>query len=151
VTTTACHFADRLITRVRRLGYPLCVGLDPHLPLIPPLFRRGTMSATDPQTAAAVEEFLLTALDRIADRVAIVKPQSAFFEQLGWRGVQVLEHVMTAAHIRGVQVLLCRTGRWKAASSARRAAFCFRRTVQRTMRAGGNTQSTPRWSGRSAS
>jgi orotidine-5'-phosphate decarboxylase len=100
------HFADRLIQRVRQLGHPLCVGLDPHLPGIPPLFRRGSMNKSDSQTAAAVESFLLAVLDRVADRVAMVKPQSAFFEQLGWRGVQVLDHLVAAARARGLLVLL---------------------------------------------
>jgi orotidine-5'-phosphate decarboxylase len=100
------HFADRLIARVRALGHPLCAGLDPHLPLVPPLFRRGSMMPADPQTAAAVEEFTLTVLDRLAARVAVVKPQSAFFEQLGWRGVQVLDHVVRRARDLGMLVLL---------------------------------------------
>lgn len=103
---SGAHFADRLIGRVRQLGHPLCVGLDPHLRLIPPLFRRGTMAASDPHTATAVEELLLAVLDRVAERVAIVKPQSAFFEQLGWRGLQTLERVVAAARSRGLLVLL---------------------------------------------
>ena len=100
------HFGDRVITRVRQLGHPLCVGLDPHLDLIPPLFRRGTMTARDPQTAPAVEAFLSAVLDRIAGRVAIVKPQAAFFEQLGWRGMQVLDRIVAAAHAHELLVLL---------------------------------------------
>ena len=100
------HFADTLIVRVRTLGHPLCVGLDPHLGPIPPLFRRGSMSPGDPQTASAVEEFLLAVLDRVAGKVAVVKPQSAFFEQLGWRGIQVLEKVVARAHECGLLVLL---------------------------------------------
>lgn len=100
------HFGDRLTQQVRQLGHPLCVGLDPHLPLLPPLFRRGSMTCTDPQTAPAVESFLCAVLDRLAGRVAVVKPQIALFEQLGWRGMQVLEHVVAAARARGVLVLL---------------------------------------------
>ncbi len=100
------HFADDLIIRIRALGHPLCLGLDPHLALIPPLFRRGSMERRDPQTAIAVEEFLRAILDRYAGKVAIVKPQSAFFEQLGWRGVQVLEHIAEHARSLGFLVLL---------------------------------------------
>ena len=100
------HFGDMLITRVRALGHPLCIGLDPHLDPVPPLFRRGSMTPRDPQTAAAVEEFLLAVLERIAGKVAVVKPQIAFFEQLGWRGTQVLETVVTRAQERGLLVLL---------------------------------------------
>jgi len=99
-------FADRLILAVRRLGQPLCVGLDPHLERIPLLFRRGEMLPADPRTALAVEGFLLAILDRIAGRVAVVKPQIAFFEQLGWRGLRVLERVVGKARQLGLLVLL---------------------------------------------
>ena len=99
-------FADRLIERVRELGHPLCVGLDPHLAAIPPLFRRGSMAPGDPQTVEAVEDFLTAVIDRIAGRVAIVKPQIAFFEQLGWRGMRLLEAVCGRARTAGLLVLL---------------------------------------------
>lgn len=99
-------FADRLIGRVRDLGHPLCVGLDPHLAPIPPLFSQGTMATDDERTAAAVEAFLMAVLDRIAGRVPIVKPQIAFFEQLGWRGIQVLDRVCRRASEEGILVLL---------------------------------------------
>ncbi len=99
-------FSDRLILAVRRLGQPLCVGLDPHLERIPLLFRRGEMLPADPRTALAVEGFLIAILDRIAGRVAVVKPQIAFFEQLGWRGLRVLERVVRKARQLGLLVLL---------------------------------------------
>ena len=68
----ALHFADSLVARMRELGHPLCAGLDPHRGHLPPLFRRGSMEARDPETAAAVEEFLLAVLDRLDGRVAVV-------------------------------------------------------------------------------
>ena len=52
------NFADRLIGRIRDLGHPLCVGLDPHLAPIPPLFQQGSMAPDDERTAPAVEAFL---------------------------------------------------------------------------------------------
>ncbi len=100
------NFADRLITRIRELGHPLCVGLDPHLNLIPPVFRQGDMSPTAPETATAVEEFLAAVLDRLAGKVAIVKPQIAFFEQLGWRGIRCLERIAVRARERDILLLL---------------------------------------------
>ena len=100
------NFADRLVVRVRELGHPLCAGLDPHLDLIPPVFRRGSMSPRDPESAAAVEVFLGAILDRLAGRVAIVKPQIAFFEQLGWRGIQLLDTIVAKARGLGLLVLL---------------------------------------------
>jgi orotidine-5'-phosphate decarboxylase len=100
------HFADALVTRVRELGHPLCGGLDPHLDLIPPLFRRGSMSPRDPHTVASVEAFLIAVIDRLAGRVAVVKPQIAFFEQLGWRGLQLLEKLVAKARGLDLMVLL---------------------------------------------
>ncbi len=105
-TRPPAHFADRLIGRVRELGHPLCVGLDPHLAPIPPLFAQGSMAPDDERTAGAVESFLEAVLERVADRVAIVKPQIAFFEQLGWRGIQVLDRLCRRAREQGLMVLL---------------------------------------------
>jgi orotidine-5'-phosphate decarboxylase len=100
------NFADAVITRVRSLGHPLCVGLDPHLDLFPPLFRRGSMAAEDPATHAAVAELLFALLERLAGKVAVVKPQSAFFEQLGAAGIELLQQVMQRARELELLVLL---------------------------------------------
>ena len=99
-------FADRAIRATRRLGHPLCVGLDPHLDLLPELFRRGSMSPQDPATADQVEAFLTLVLEKVAGRVAVVKPQIAFFERLGWRGLAALERLVTKARALGLLVLL---------------------------------------------
>jgi orotidine-5'-phosphate decarboxylase len=104
--TPPSSFADSLIERTRTLGHPLCVGLDPHLALIPELFRRGTMAPGDPDTVGSVEEFLEAVIDRIAGRVAIIKPQIAFFEQLGWRGMRMLDAVCRRARDAELLVLL---------------------------------------------
>ena len=100
------HFGDALIERVRALGNPLCVGLDPYLDRIPPLFRDGDMSPGNPLTAPAVEAFLKAVLDRAAGKAAVVKPQIAFFERMGWRGIRALEEVCSHARKCGMLVLL---------------------------------------------
>jgi orotidine-5'-phosphate decarboxylase len=64
------------------------------------------MAPEAPGTAAAVQAFCLAVLDRLAGRVAIVKPQIAFFERLGWRGMQALEAVVAGARERDLLVLL---------------------------------------------
>ncbi len=99
-------FADRFTQSARRLGHPLCVGIDPHLGLIPAVFRAGAMRPGAPDTAAAVERWCLALLDRVAGRVAAVKPQSAFFEALGPPGAVVLARVIAEARTRGLLVLL---------------------------------------------
>jgi orotidine-5'-phosphate decarboxylase len=105
-TSSTIHFGDQLITRVRALGNPLCVGLDPYLDKIPPLFCDGPMTPEDERTAPAVGGFLTAVLDRLEGRVAIVKPQSAFFERMGWRGIKMLDKVVRHAHDRGLLVLM---------------------------------------------
>lgn len=99
-------FADRFTQRARRLGHPLCVGIDPHLGLIPAAFRSGAMLPGAPATAAAVERWCSALLDRVAGRVAAVKPQSAFFEALGPPGAETLARVIAEARVRGLLVLL---------------------------------------------
>jgi orotidine-5'-phosphate decarboxylase len=101
----AC-FGDRVIERMRTLGHPLCVGLDPYLDRIPAPFRRGTMAPQHSETAPAVEEFCCRTIDLIATDVAIIKPQAALFERLGWRGWHVLERVIQYARVAGLLVLL---------------------------------------------
>jgi len=100
------NFADSVITRVRELGHPLCVGLDPHLDLFPPLFRRGSMAAEDPATVVAVSDLLTALLERLPGKAAIIKPQSAFFEQLGAAGIELLQQLMGRARELGILVLL---------------------------------------------
>ena len=104
--TAPQHFADTLIERLRALGHPLCVGFDPFLDRIAPVFRRGSMKPGDPETAVAVEDFFGAVLDRIGGRVAVVKPQIAFFEEMGSDGIAALERLVARARGQGVQVLL---------------------------------------------
>lgn len=100
------HFADRFIEASRRLGNPLCVGLDPHLERIPHGFGVRLDDLSSDATADGVERFFSAVLDSCAGKVPIVKPQVAFFEQLGWRGVRALERLVAHARDRGLLVLL---------------------------------------------
>jgi orotidine-5'-phosphate decarboxylase len=99
-------FGDRVIERMRALGHPLCVGLDPYLERIPSLFRRGGMRPNDADTASAAEEFCCRIVDLVAADVAVVKPQASLFERLGWRGWRALERVIRHARAAGLLVLL---------------------------------------------
>lgn len=65
---------------------PLCAGIDPHRGLV-----ESWGLAYD---LAGLERFALTCVEAFAGRVAAVKPQSAFFEVFGSRGVAVLERVL---------------------------------------------------------
>ena len=99
-------FGDKLIDKIRSIGNPLCVGLDPYLDKIPPLFRDGPMIPADPRTAKATKNFLMSLIDLLEHKIAIIKPQSAFFERMGWRGTQLLEDITSYAQEKGFLVLM---------------------------------------------
>ena len=97
------HFADRLIAAVRRVKNPVLVGLDPRLESLPP----GLLQGDGPGPAAlAFATFCRGVIDVVAPLVAAVKPQAAFFEQLGPHGMVALANVMAYAAAKGLLVIL---------------------------------------------
>ena len=77
---------------------PLCAGIDPHASLL------ASWGLTD--DVAGLERFTMTAVEALAGEVAMVKPQSAFFERHGSGGIAVLERAVRAARELGALVLL---------------------------------------------
>ena len=77
---------------------PLCVGIDPHAGLL------AQWGLDD--SPAGLETFALTVVEALADRVAVLKPQSAFFERHGSAGIAALEKAVAAAREAGALVLL---------------------------------------------
>ncbi len=77
---------------------PLCVGVDPHAALL------GAWSL--PDSAAGLERFALTVVEALADRIAVLKPQSSFFERFGSAGIAVLERTIAEARDAGALVIL---------------------------------------------
>lgn len=77
---------------------PLCIGIDPHDALL----RRWGLGV-DPDGLARFSEIAVAAL---AGRVAVVKPQSAFYERFGSRGIRVLESTIRHFKDYGTLVLL---------------------------------------------
>ena len=90
-------FGARLHRSVNERG-PLCVGIDPHPAL---LARWGLRDDVD-----GLRQFAQTVVDALGDRVAVVKPQSAFFERFGSQGVAVLESTIRQLRDYGSLVLL---------------------------------------------
>jgi orotidine-5'-phosphate decarboxylase len=90
-------FGARLHEAVRSRG-PLCAGIDPHAAL---LHDWGLDDDLD-----GLERFALTAAEALAPRVAVVKPQSAFYERFGSRGIAVLERLVVTCRDAGALVLL---------------------------------------------
>nr|WP_275125266.1 orotidine-5'-phosphate decarboxylase [Streptomyces sp. SID4937] len=77
---------------------PLCVGIDPHASLLT------SWGLND--DIAGLERFTRTVVEALADRVAVLKPQSAFFERFGSRGIAVLEKAVEEARAAGALVLM---------------------------------------------
>jgi orotidine-5'-phosphate decarboxylase len=103
-------FIDVLVERIEKVGTPLCVGLDPSLALMPSSFLDRFGITPDTADLAAGAEALfhynLQVLDAVADRVVVVKPQSAYFELFGAHGMRALERSIAAARDRGLLVIL---------------------------------------------
>lgn len=95
------HFADRLARAVQRCGNPVLVGLDPRVDQLP-----ASLGAKGQPAAAAVLEFCRRVIDVVAPLVAAVKPQAAFFEQLGPAGMTALGAVIEHARDQGLLVVL---------------------------------------------
>jgi orotidine-5'-phosphate decarboxylase len=99
------HFADQLAAAVKRTGNAVCVGLDPRAKNLP-----ADILAADDQSPAALADaytrFCNGVIDVVAPLVPIVKPQAAFFEELGPSGAAALSHVIDHAHSRGLLVIV---------------------------------------------
>ncbi|MCW8383001.1 orotidine-5'-phosphate decarboxylase [Streptomyces justiciae] len=92
---------DSFGTRLRRAmdeRGPLCVGIDPHASLLT------EWGLND--DVAGLERFSRTVVEALADRVAVFKPQAAFFERFGSRGVAVLEKTVEEARAGGALVVM---------------------------------------------
>ncbi|MEU6355066.1 orotidine-5'-phosphate decarboxylase [Streptomyces sp. NPDC047072] len=90
-------FGARLRRAMDERG-PLCVGIDPHASLL------AEWGLAD--DVAGLERFSRTVVEALSERVALFKPQSAFFERFGSRGVAVLERTVEEARAAGALVLM---------------------------------------------
>ncbi|MCV2491470.1 orotidine-5'-phosphate decarboxylase [Geodermatophilus sp. YIM 151500] len=90
-------FGRRLSDAVLARG-PLCVGIDPHPPL---LDAWGLPDGPD-----GLARFTDAVVEALAGTVAVLKPQMAFYERHGSRGLVVLEDGVARARAAGALVLL---------------------------------------------
>ncbi|MEU8522005.1 orotidine-5'-phosphate decarboxylase [Streptomyces sp. NBC_01216] len=90
-------FGRRLRSAMDARG-PLCVGIDPHAALL------SSWGLSD--DVAGLERFSRTVVEALAARVAAFKPQAAFFERFGSRGVAVLERTVADARAAGTLVVM---------------------------------------------
>ncbi len=91
------HFCERLRRRLDERG-PLCAGIDPS----PAALAHWGLA----DSAQGAAEFALRYLDALAETVAVMKPNVAFFEQYGAAGMAALEQFVAAARDAGVLTIL---------------------------------------------
>lgn len=93
----AVSFARRFAA-VRAARGPLVFGLDPSAQLLE------SWGLGD--TPDGLDQFADIALAAADGTAGIVKPQSAFYERHGWRGIRTLQRLIETARARGLLVIL---------------------------------------------
>lgn len=102
------HFSDALVRSIKAKESALCVGLDPQLAKLPKfLVDRAVQEhgKTKAAAAAAFLEFNKGIIDAVKDLVPAVKPQLAFYEELGYEGIRVFEETCAYAKAQGLLVI----------------------------------------------
>ncbi len=97
-------FADRLAGAITSKRTRVVVGIDPRLESLPEEFQAATRQNVE-TASQAVLEWGGEIIDTVKDHVAAVKPQIAFFEQLGPFGIATYYALCKYAHRQGVLVI----------------------------------------------
>lgn len=90
-------FGARVHAALRERGQ-FCAGIDPHGSLL------AEWGLAD--DVSGLETFALTVAEAVGPVASVVKPQSAFYERFGSRGIAVLERVVATCREAGALVLL---------------------------------------------
>jgi orotidine-5'-phosphate decarboxylase len=90
-------FAERFAT-VRAVHGPLVWGLDPSAALL-----ENWALGDNPD---GLDRFADIVLAAVPGTVGLVKPQSAFYERHGWRGIRTLQRLISGARSAGLLVIL---------------------------------------------
>ena len=90
-------FAQRFLELANSRS-PFCLGIDP----TPQLLKAWNL----PHSADGLARMCETVVGAAEDQLAIVKPQIAFFERFGSKGIEVLEQLIGSFQERGTLVLV---------------------------------------------
>ena len=99
-------FTDRLALAVRTKKTPTLVGLDPRWESLPAVLTPPGGLDSLSARAAAYELFCRGVVDVVAPLVPAVKPQAAFFEELGPEGMAALGRIIDYCHEKQLLVIL---------------------------------------------
>lgn len=99
------NFADQLIASIREKKTPLVVGIDPRRERLPKALQPDNASGLD-EIADKYLTFSTSIIDVVAPLVPAIKPQMAFFEELGAPGMSALQQVVDHAKSKGLLVIM---------------------------------------------
>ncbi len=91
---------DRLISLIEKKNNPSVIGLDPVVDYIPAFLKEKHESVTE-----AILEFNLNLIDSFSDVVAAIKPQLAYYEIFGSKGIEVYEKTAAYAKEKGLYII----------------------------------------------
>ncbi|MFA5792521.1 MAG: orotidine-5'-phosphate decarboxylase [Candidatus Gracilibacteria bacterium] len=103
------NFADKLIAQIRAKNSVVCVGLDPQLSKLPKFLVEKMRAEYGDTLKAGAEAFLAfnkAIIDAVKDFSVAVKPQIAFYEELGFEGVRAFEETCKYASEAGLIVIV---------------------------------------------
>ncbi len=92
--------ADKLCEKIREKKNPCIVGLDPEWEKLPECYKTFGMSPPE-----AVLRWAFDIIDTVSPLVCAVKPQMAFYEVYGNKGIDVFEKIGKYAHEKGLLVI----------------------------------------------
>lgn len=99
---------DVLQEKIREKKNPTVAGLDARIEYVPKYIRKEAFEKYGVGLKGAVEaiwQFNVGLIDALCDIVPAVKPQAAYYENLGWQGMEMLERTIRYAKEKGLFVI----------------------------------------------
>ena len=99
---------DILQDKIRAMKNPTVAGLDARIEYVPEYIRKEAFEQYGvglKGAAEAIWQFNVGLIDALCDIVPAVKPQAAYYENLGWQGMEMLERTIKYARSKGMFVI----------------------------------------------
>ncbi len=99
---------DVLQDKIRAVKNPTVAGVDARIEYVPEYIRKAAFEQYGvglKGAAEAIWQFNVGLIDALCDIVPAVKPQAAYYENLGWQGMEMLERTIAYAREKGMFVI----------------------------------------------
>ncbi len=99
---------DLLQDKIREKQNPTVAGLDARIEYVPPHIRKAAYEKyghTLQGACEAIYTFNVGLMDALQDLVPALKPQSAYYENMGWRGMEMLERTIAYGREKGYYII----------------------------------------------